>query len=323
MRYVYIDGYDVTDYIDKIPKIDINIPEYGEMSNQIMNGTINLNFPISFKSFFDNGRQVNNITVNILEDNKTLFDGVIDSIEYNYSNISILAKSYTTVLFSNELSIDYVYANAYPSDIFKQIAELANIDYNNIDYNTVLDYHKALDITFTVIEPDLSYADVLNKLAEVTCGKIYMLNNELRYEVFSNELEYPVVNIDDEDFTSYPIISQESVISTVFDTIDVKFGANLLIHGTDNATKTIDMSNDSIIQTSNLITATHIADSYNELGKASKYTLTATLRENLKEILYDFNRIQYNNRVYQIINLNQENNNDINIFAESIERLQS
>jgi hypothetical protein len=319
MRYVYVDGYDVTSDLDSIPVIDINIPEYGDLDSQIMNDVVELTFPDSYELFFNNGRNINKIAVQIYEDSKLIFDGFVDTIEHQLQSSILAVKSKTTILFNSTLNEDYVIAEAYPADIIKQLAGLIDIPFNSFSYSTTLNYHKALDIKFTVIDVDLNYAEVLQKLAEVTCGKIYMLNNELQYEVFSNELSYPVLELTNRDFVNYPVITQQSAFSTVFDSIDVKYGNGLFLYGNDTATKVIDMSNDSIVRTTSIITALHIAQSYQALGTSKKYVLNATIREKLKNIMYDFNRIKFDNRIYEIINLNHELNNDIKIIAESLE----
>lgn len=321
MRYVYIDGYDVTSDLDSIPAIDINIPEYGTIDDKIMNDTNILTLPQSYATFFNNGRDINKITVEIYEDNKLVFDGFVDTIEYQLRSNVINVKSKTTILFNSTLDADYVITDAYPADILLQLAGLLDITFNTYSYNTVLNYHKALDIKFTVIDVDLNYAELFQKLAEVTCGKIYYLNNELYYEIFSNELSYPVVELSGNDFVSYPIVKQESSIATVFNGVDVKYGAGLILYNLTNATKVIDMSNDSIVRTSNIITAQHTAASYNSLGTTKKYMLNAIVRKELKEILYDFHRISFDGRIYSIINLNHESDNDISILAESVEVL--
>jgi hypothetical protein len=321
MRYVYVDGYDVTSDLDSIPVIDINIPEYGDLDNQIMNDVVELTFPDSYELFFNNGRNINKIAVQIYEDSKLIFDGFVDTIEHQLQSSILAVKSKTTILFNSTLNEDYVIAEAYPADIIKQLAGLIDIPFNSFSYNTTLNYHKALDIKFTVIDVDLNYAEVLQKLAEVTCGKIYMLNNELQYEVFSNELSYPVLELINRDFVNYPVVTQQSAFSTVFDSINVKYGNGLFLYGNDTSTKVIDMSNDSIVRTTSIITALHIAQSYQALGTSKKYVLNATIREKLKDIMYDFNRIKFDNRIYEIINLNHELNDDIKIIAESLEEV--
>jgi len=321
MRYVYIDGYDLTSDVDSIPAIDINIPEFSVVDNKIMNDTNTLTLPQDYTSFFKNGRDINKITVQIYEDSKLVFDGFVDTIEYRLRSVVVTTKSKTTILFNSTLDADYVIVDAYPSNILKQLCGLLDITFNTFSYNTTLNYHKALDITFDVIDVDLNYAELFQKLAEVTCGKIYFLNNEIYYEIFSNGLEYPVVELNGKDFVSYPVIEQKSTIGTVYNGTDVKYGAGLILYNLTNATKVIDMSNSSIIRTSNIITAQHIAQSYDSLGSTKKYRLNAVVKESLKNILYDFHRIYFDNRVYSIVNLNHESNNDISILAESVEEI--
>jgi hypothetical protein len=319
MRYIYIDGYNVTAEINSIPAIDINIPEWGQMDKQIMNNTTTLKFPISYKPFFNNGRFINDITVKIYEDTNLIFNGLIDSIKYTNMEITVTAKNMTTVLFNNTLKQDYVIIDAYPSEILKQIAELSGLSVNPASYDIALNHHKTLDIKFTVIDADVNYAEVLQKLAEVTCGKIYMLNDELYYEVYDANVEYAVFELDDSDWVTYPAIEQQSVISTVFNGIDVKFGNGLLLYGINGATKVIDMSNNSIIRTSNMIRAKNIANAYQSLGNAKKYKLSGSLKESLKNILYRFTRISYNDRIYNLINIDHQSDNDIQIIAESLD----
>jgi hypothetical protein len=324
MTEILIDGYDFTNDVKDLPFLDENVPEWGQIGDQILNETMSLVLPTGHQSFFD-GKPHSEILVEIKRNGITQFEGFIDNIVYDLRNLTINCKGYTSVLFNGYLTDDgtaYVIDDAYPADIVKEILTLAGLTMNERSYNEALSFQKALDMKFSVTTESLNYAELLEKVAEVTCGIIYVNGTEFHYEMYNpNRLE-PSFDIDDADWVVYPTIETPPAFSSVFNGVDVIFGngtAQYTLFGRDEPSKQIDMSaSNSAVYTGRLDVALYIAELYDYIGNHQKYELKGTLRKAVGNILQKKSAIKWDGKVYEMININNQSSLGTQVLAEAI-----
>lgn len=318
---ITIDGYDFTDSIKDIPNIDHNLPEWGQVQDTLMNENITLTLPASFKTFFST-RNVHEIPVIITENSQTVFNGFIDNIEYSLRELVLSCKSETSVLFNSYIqSTDYAYVidDAYPADIIKEILELAGLIFNSHSYSSALSIQETLGITFSVTTDKLSYMEILEKICEVTCGILYIENDEFYYEMFDDTKIYPSVDIENKDWVTYPVIETPPAFSSVFNGADIRYGNDMTLKGLENASTVIDMSiTNSMVYTSDIITASYIAALYDYIGTHQKQTITGRLRYNLKPIITKQTYIEWEGVRYKMVNINNSSKLGIDITGEAL-----
>jgi hypothetical protein len=324
MTEILIDGYDFTDDVKDLPYLDENIPEWGQIGEQIMNENLSLILPADTQSFFD-GRPYSDITVEVKHNGITQFEGFIDNVITDLRNITVNCKGYTSVLFNGYLTDEgsaYVIDDAYPVDIVKELLTLAGLSMNEQSYNEAYSIQKALDMRFSVTTESLSYAEILEKLAEVTCSIIYINGTEFHYEMYNPIKIEPSFDIEDIDWVVYPTIETPPAFSSVFNGVDVTFGsgtAQYTLFGRDEPSKQIDMSaSNSAVYTGRLDVALYVAELYDYIGNHQKYELKGTLRKAVGNILQKKSAIKWDGKVYEMININNQSSLGTQVLAEAI-----
>lgn len=321
---VLIDGYDFTDDVKDLPYLDENVPEWGQTDDQILNESLSLELPTSHQSFFD-GRPNSDITVEIKRNGITHFEGFIDNIIYDLRSLTVNCKGYTSVLFNGYLTDEgsaYVIDDAYPVDIVKEVLTLAGLSMNEPSYNEAYSIQKALDMRFSVTTDELSYAEILEKVAEVTCGIIYINGTEFHYEMYNSNKVEPSFDIEDTDWLTYPTIETPPAFSSVFNGVDVTFGSGTsqyTLFGRSEPSKQIDMSaSGSPVYTGRLDVALYVAELYDYIGNHKKQELKGTLRKDVGNILQKKTAIKWDNTVYEMVNINNQSSLGTQVLAEAI-----
>lgn len=316
-----IDGYDFTNNVKDIPVIDHNLPEWGQVTGQIVNESLNLSLHNSYNAFFENGRKIQDIQVIVNQGNRLVFKGFIDKLSYSLGELTLNCKSKTSILFNSYLQGNgdaYVIDEAYPIDIIKEILLLAGLQLNEQSYVRAFNIHNMLDMRFSVTTTNINYMELLEKICELSCSIIYIENDEFYYDMFDNTKIYPSIEIEDIDWIDYPIIETPPAFSSVFNGIDVRFGNNLLLNGLKNPSKIIDMSYSSPVYTTNLIIANYIADLYDCLGKSKKQIMKGKLKYKLGAIINKQTYIKWQGISYKMVNINTKSKLGTDIIAEAI-----
>lgn len=321
MTEILIDGYNFEDDVKEIPYIDENIPEWGQLSEQILNENVRLTLPVNY-SLFLSDRYIRDIPVIIKTDGSIVFQGFVDKVDETLREIVFTCKSATSVLFNSYLNNNsgaYVIDDAYPSDIIKEILTLCGLTMNEISYNNALSLHKGLDITFSVTASKLNAAEILEKICELTCAVIYFDDGEFYYKPYNPDATPPVIEIEPEDWVTYPKISTPPVFGSVYNGIDIKYGSfGYMLNGTENPSRIVDMSTDSPVYTSSIITAQYIYDLYDSLGSSSKYQIEGMLRTDIGDMLNKSSYILWEGKNYKMVNINKKQNIGISIIAEAL-----
>ncbi len=317
---ILISGYDFTNDVYDLPTIEYNLPEWGKIQEQIINQVLNLDLPISCRTFFDT-QEIRNIEVIVNIDNKPQFKGFVDVITYTLNKLTLQCKSYTSLLFNGLLGTQsaYVISDKLPIEIFKELMELAGLNINLSNYQDEYQRQFALDLRFSVAIESLSYAEVLTKLCENACAIIYQDKDEFIFEMFNPDSDYPSIEITNNDWITYPVIETMPAFSSSYNGTDIQFGASLLLYGLENPTQVIDMSTSSIVYTSRMDNAVYIAYLYDYLGEHRKKRLTATLRKSVADILEASSVFEWNGNKYELINLTASVNFGSEVLAESVE----
>jgi len=316
---ILIDGYDFTEDIIEIPTFDFSIPEWGELENSIINEIIELRLDIRFKPFFISLNK-RKFKVLITNNNIILFNGFIDIFTYDLTNIILSCKSETSVLFNSNFTIDsyaYVIDNAYPSAIIKEILDLTGLNFNELSYKSNLSYDKSVQMTFNVTAENIKYSEILQKVCEVSCGYLYLYNDEFYFERYTGN-EKPTIEIDSNDWIDYPVIELEPRFGSIWNGVEVKFGSGILLNNLENSSLVIDMSNSSSVYTSMVTTAVIISDLYNSLGSTKKYKLTGSLKKSLETLFNKTIYFKWDGLTYKIININTDSKVLFTVTAESI-----
>ncbi len=316
---ILISGYDFTNDVYNLPIIEFNLPEWGKIQDQIINNTLSLDLSISYRSFFDK-QDIKNIEVIVNIDNKAQFKGFIDVITYSLNRLTLQCKSYTSLLFSGLLGVDtpYVIDNALPIEIAKELFELAGLKLNQNNYEDEYKREFLLDLRFSVSIEQLNYAEILTKLCEATSSVIYQNKSEFIFEMFNPDTNHPSIEINDEDWITYPIIETIPAYSSNYNGVDVQFGKGLLLYGLKNPTTVVDISTNNPVYTSRIDVAEYIANLYDYLGTHRKNRLTATLRKNIADIFDASTVFEWNGNKYELVNLTTSGNFGTNILAESL-----
>jgi hypothetical protein len=321
MTEILIDGYNFEDDVKEIPYIDENIPEWGQLSEQILNENVQLSLPVNF-SLFLSDRYIRDIPVIIKDSGDIIFQGFVDKVNKTLREAVFICKSATSVLFNSYLNNSngaYVIDNAYPSDIIKEVLTLCGLSMNEISYNNALSLHKALDITFSVTASKLNAAEILEKICEVTCAVIYLEDGEFHYMPYNPDSTPSVIEIESEEWVTYPKVSTPPVFGSVYNGIDIKYGSfGYMLNGTENPSRVIDMSTDSPLYTSSIITAQYIYDLYDSLGRASKYQIEGMLRTDIGNMLGKSSYIRWEGKDYKMININKKSNVGVSLIGEAL-----
>ena len=334
-RSIYIDGYDFTNDVSSIPVQDKTTPEWGQVEQQIMNEVVKFTVPRSLGSFFDNGRDINKIRVQIYESNILEFDGAISEIDYTQTELQITCKSFSTILFNSTLNADesdYIIENAYPADILKEVLRLSTVKMQEtfpfvrftLDenyYNKALDIQKQLGFVFNVYARETNFSQLINKLMEVTCGIMYYEAGVYYYEMYSDDTMAAVV-LNDDDFVNFPQIDNPESFSIGYNGTNIKFNVNLaLLDENTQPSKTIDMArNDSDfeVSTDSIIVAEYIAGLYDSIGYGRRVQLNTSVDKRLQNIIRKNSYVRYNDVTYRVLSLNTSSDVELNIRAEAI-----
>lgn len=318
---IQINGYDFTDDVYELPVIDNNLPEWGQIEDGIINETLKLRLPEVFQSLFTDSH-LNSHNILVTDDNEIIqFKGFIDSVSTTIKDITLNCKSETSVLFNTYLKSDdyaYVIDDAYPIDIINELLLLAGLKLNKFSYKKALFIQEMIDMTFSVTVDSINIAELLEKICDVTCGILYINNNEFHYEQFDPCDSTPSVDFDAADWIDYPVIDTPPVFGSVFNGADVTYGNNLALKGIDNASKKIDMSISSPIYTSNGITAQYVCDLYDYLGTHKKQRLSGSIRKNINNIITKQTYFKWNDVKYKLVNINNQSKIKTEIIGEAI-----
>ncbi len=318
-----INGYDFSNELNGKLQIDENIPEWGNVSGQILNETLTFTLPIYTSKFFtrSTGRK---FSVKIIQEGCIKFSGFVDNYVYTMKDIKINCKGFTSVLFGGYLSNGsnpYVIDNAFPVDIAKEILNIAGLNLDDTNYHEQLSTQKTLDLRFSVTTSKMNYAELLEKLCEVTCGMLYLTGSNFYYEIYQKDKAKSPIFIDDKDWIDYPVIETSPLFSSVFSSVDVIFGtkSKFSLFGINNPSKQIDMSAEgSPIYTDRIDTALHVANMYNTLGNSKRLKLEGFIKKNVGKILKNKSFICWQNDIYKMVNINNTSSMGYRIIAESI-----
>ncbi len=318
---ILIDGYDFTNDVYELPTIDNNLPEWGQVEDGIINETLKLRLPKTYGSLFTFTYQ-NKHTILVKNDKDIIqFNGFIDTITTSLNDVTLYCKNETSVLFNSYLqSIDYAYVidDAYPIDIIKELLVLCGLRLNESSYNNALYIQKALEMKFSITVGSINFAELLEKICDVSCGILYVDNDEFYYNQFDPDNSTPAIEFNQTDWFDYPVIDIPPVFGSVFNGADVIYGNNLTLKGIDNVSKNVDMSISSPVYTTNGVIAQYICDLYDYLGTHQKRKIKGSIRKNLGDILNKRTYFKWDNVKYKLVNINNQSNVKTEVIGESI-----
>ncbi len=318
---ILIDGYDFTNDAYELPVIDSNVPEWGQIKDGILNEALKLRLPIKFANLFTYNNQDKH-TITVKDDNNNIqFNGFIDTITTSLNDVTLDCKNETSVLFNSYLGSDdyaYVIDDAYPIDIIKELLVLSGLTLNQSSYDKALYIQKALGMKFSVTADSINFAELLENICEVTCGILYIDNDEFYYEQFDPEASIPAIEFTKTDWVDYPVIDTPPVFGSVFNGAEVTYGDNLTLKGLENASKKVDMGTSSSVYTSSGVIAQYICDLYDYLGNHQKQKLTGSIRRNVSTIMNKRTYFRWNDIKYKLVNMNNKSSIKTNIIAEAI-----
>jgi len=314
-KQLFINGYELTNIAKELPTIDISIPEWGQVENKLFNDIIDFKISIRFASFFRSATP-SNMSVKLLQNGITVFDGKIDKIDSDDRYMYITAKSNSTIILTRNI-INFTMSDAYPADILLQILEYSELTFNLQSYNNSLALNKLYLTKFNVTLTSGSYSSIITDLAKASCAKVYMYNNEVFFELYNPNRVKSSITLSDTHWVEYPKITEKPAYNSRFDEINVKYSSGILIKDIQDASEVIDISTSSVVSSSSPVVASHIANLYDSLGTNRKYLLEGKLRTEVLNSKIEFN-IEWGNRIYSITHLGQDSEVFNEIIAENL-----
>lgn len=306
-----IGGIDYTDIGLNLPLIDDNLPDWGQ-TDLIFNDILEIDFPLEYLPNFNVIDPYSKAVLYTIDD-VIYFNGEISNFVYDNYKVTVKCKASTYVLFNrhireNEIMSPYVVDNENPAVILREMLELIGLDMNTANYNAQRNFFDDLGVTLSVTNENWATVDLINKLAEVTCSRIYFYNNEFYYETYNRDAVYPYIEIRDRDWVDYPNIETVDKYPTEYRGTEVKFGANeayFILKNERIPEKTIDLSIDYVngIYTDSAVTAQFIADAYDALLSAKRLYLTGSLKLGIMEAINKRSYILWDDRIYAFRNI--------------------
>lgn len=319
---IILNNIDVTRYILNDVNIDDSVPEFGS-ANQLLNDTLEIKFPINYERFL-----LQDIPYELIYTERDIvkFHGFLAQTTFDHKSISCIFRSRTAVLFNShirnvEILGPYVKDEAYPADIIKEILFLHNLKFNEESYLFSRTIHTMYKVTLSVTNEKWIVSELLDKIAEVTCSRIYIWNDEYYYEQYNKDgTPRFVLDITDDYFTVYPTITTFDYYASKFKGTEIRFGKEeITLKNLRYPEKVIDLGRNTNngVYTNRADTAQFIADQYDALLSKKKLSMTCSLRKEIGDSITKYHTIRWKNKIWYIVNIKRSSNLEVPIECVS------
>ena len=330
-KQIIIDGYDLTTYVQSFPIIEFRLPDWGYIN--LINDIVEISFIKSVDSFFDGRKIETESTVLYKVDEKVIFDGKVDSINYIEYNVIITCKSISSILFNTELEefpVDFPYVadETYPAKIVKELLTLVGLTMNEESYQRALSYHTQLSVKFNVTSgTKAENRNLLEDVAKKTLARIYFYNNEFYYEPYDSNFKPAPIPIEERYWLYTPELNKGPGYTSRYKGTAIKYGTgsilpSLITPQDENPTETIDISSSSAIYTNSILIAQYLQDQYDSLGGKTKIMLNGIFKKSIGNLLdtLSYIKLSYGNQ-YLDVNFNIMKIKDDNPLGTEIESI--
>ena len=333
VRKLTISGYDLTKYVKDLPLLHLQSGFYGNPN--FTNDIIKLEFDrINKIATIFNKEDINSIKVLYTVDTKTAFSGFVDTIILNEDILIVNCKSYMDKLINTEvLRYPYVIDNQYPAYILSDFIKLVGLTINKESYSNALAHHQQIGLKYSVTDSIESSNNLIQELMRVSVGLFYLHNDkEFYYDTFDKDFVYSPLLIAKTQWIDKPSFSIEKGLSSNYNGTAIKFGTTTPYYTLpsditpigENPSQTIDISNNSVIYTDNIVVAQFIQDLFDYIGVHNKVTIIGNMRKELaitltrqKYIKLDYDS-DYKDLIFKVTSIKELSNDEIKIEITGI-----